>query len=452
MATFNTKNIPPGTLVVDPNFFVEPVIPLRVNPGDIITAAFMNSLVQRVSGLENQFAANIVTVPNVIGRTLLVAAQTVNGVGLRVGTVIDVGGKQVQITDPGAAKRVVVSTEPAPGDRVALNRDVAILLTEKTAVKDGPDIASLAPPLVTIGAPLTILGSHFQNAEVLFDDVKITDAVLVDEGATIHIASVPSFRRGLGGGVFVPANTAELAQNELAAAARASTNLGIGISFPPVTVTVRNADGSSSDTIQAPFGGFSAARPFISDIKLTKARDDFRFTILGGNFGTDAFAAPKVFFDGKAAESVDRLSPTTLDVHRIPDAVTLDLMKISESGWAKLVQLDSDGQLPPQSHPSNLAGDKLAKVLIEPAPATGTTKEESSKTAKTAIAQKVVETPLTKDFPVRGFNEENFRVLHLVDGVFLPDDTIETNEVSVVVKIGSQMVSEPFLMVIGKQK
>src|SRR5205823_7576057 len=115
-----------------------------------------------------------------------------------------------------AAKRVVVSTEPAPGDRVALNRDVAILVTEKTAVKDGPDIASLAPPLVTIGAPLTILGSHFQNAEVLFDDVKITDAVLVDEGATIHIASVPSFRRGLGGGVFVPANTAELAQNELA--------------------------------------------------------------------------------------------------------------------------------------------------------------------------------------------------------------------------------------------
>ena len=65
------------------------------------------------------------------------------------------------------------------------------------------------------------------------------------------------------------------------------------------------------------------------------------------------------------------------------------------------------------------------------------------------------------DFQVR--LEPDFRLTQLVLVVsdkpedtgavwYMEDDTIETNEVSVVVKIGSQMVSEPFLMVIGKQK
>ena len=225
--------------------------------------------------LEGHFATNLLTVPNVVGRPFPVATQTMNAAGLRVGTVIDVAGQQVQATDAGAGKRLVVATTPAPGDSVTVNRDITFLLTVQAVEKQGPDISSLQPTQVTIGAPLTILGHNFTTgAQVLLDGVKIDNAVVFSP-ELIRIDPVPPFirtRGGDGSGDNTQVNT------ELAASAERTLSSTL---VKSVTVTVQTADGV--DSIEAPFAGNAAARPFVTDVKLDANRQSF--VLLGGSFG-----------------------------------------------------------------------------------------------------------------------------------------------------------------------
>ncbi len=430
--------------------FFESFIPttaVSVRPGDLITAELMNQMLQRIAALEGHFATQLLTVPNVLGRPFPVAAQTMNAAGLRVGTVIDVAGKQVQAGDAGAGKRVVVATQPGPGDSVALNRDVAFLLTVPVE-KTGPDIASLLPPQVTVGAPLTILGQHFTQAtEVLFDGVRIDNAVILNP-EMIRIDPVPPFTKltlGSGFSTFdlpnqdftlftinrsdIEPGSFEAANLSADATARRAVDVSEATAPPPrpflqtVTITVKTADGI--DTLEAPFAGTVAARPFITNLRLSPDRRSF--TLLGGSFGGNLVAQPEVFVD-QTPVNVVRVSPTVLTLTGLPKKVT-DLMD-DIVGWALLLQKDQAGELQPQLKHSMRFGEKLTKVLLDipllPQIDPGIEPVAAAATLRTAL------------------NTQNVAVAE--------PESVDQDEIPIVVQIGKQLISEVFIVLFRKLK
>ena len=413
MTTIPTTKILPNDPSPAPTFLPQ------VRPGDIISSAFINGLLQRIAVLEGHFATNLLTVPNVVGRPFPVATQTMNAAGLRVGTVIDVAGQQVQATDAGAGKRLVVATTPAPGDSVTVNRDITFLLTVQAVEKQGPDISSLQPTQVTIGAPLTILGHNFTTgAQVLLDGVKIDNAVVFSP-ELIRIDPVPPFIRTTGGG---SDNTQ--VNTELAASAERTLSSTL---VKSVTVTVQTADGV--DSIEAPFAGNAATRPFITDVKLDAERNSF--VLLGGSFGGETTILPEVFLNEQRV-TVARQSQTTITVTKLPQDVVDLLGKISNTGWKQLVDLDRAGKLQPTLLSSSRFGTKLTKVLIPPT-AGGDTKT-TDKNAESALKESIGKEPIARE---RIAKEPILPPLPPVGA---------RSEVSIVVRIGTQLVGEPFLL------
>ena len=394
----------PDTGILNTDPLPAPIfLPPQVRPGDIISSAFINGLLQRIAALEGHFATSLLTVPNVIGRPFPVATQTMNAAGLRVGTVIDVAGQQVQATDAGAGKRLVVATTPGSGDSVTVNRDITFLLTVPAVEKQGPDISSLQPTQVTIGAPLTILGHNFTTgAQVLIDGVKIDNAVVFSP-ELIRIDPVPPFSRTTGG------NSADNTQINTELAASAERTLSSTL-VKSVTVTVQTADGV--DSIEAPFAGNAAARPFVTDVKLDADRQSF--VLLGGSFGGETTILPDVFMNERPVR-VERQSQTTITFTALPQDVIDLLGTISGAVWKQLVDLDRTGKLQPRLLSSSRFGTKLTKVLIPPA-AGGETKSTDKNTEAALIAKEPIPPPGAR------------------------------SEVSIVVRIGKQLVGEPFLL------
>lgn len=119
----------------------------RVQPGDLITAEFMNALLRRLAKLE-QFArltradqSGAVRVMSLFGVSLGDALSRIQDTGgeLRVGVVLDVTGERVDPTDAsGGRTRRVLGQYPVPDERVQSGMKVNLLVSPAGRTKVAP--------------------------------------------------------------------------------------------------------------------------------------------------------------------------------------------------------------------------------------------------------------------------------------------------------------------------
>lgn len=142
----------------------------HIGPGKLIRSDVLAWVVEHIRDLEDRVGdgpAGQVTVPNLIGRTLGNAIDTLgqSSLALRLGRVLDTSGALVNTSDARQRPRVLLAQFPPPNDRVAPNSVVEFLAapldeTETTA----PAISGITPSRARINELVTITGQNFPSS------------------------------------------------------------------------------------------------------------------------------------------------------------------------------------------------------------------------------------------------------------------------------------------------
>jgi len=148
-----------------------------VQPGQLITADFMNSLIGAIGALQTAVAqlsgntsTGTISVPSVFGRTFaqakaIFATPTLQ---LTIGGVVDVNGVAYAVNGTQGANNLVIGQFPQPGTLVAPGTSVNLVLAATSgSVAQAPVITSTDVASQQVTATLRIFG---QNFAPLFSD------------------------------------------------------------------------------------------------------------------------------------------------------------------------------------------------------------------------------------------------------------------------------------------
>lgn len=286
-------------------------LPVRVQPGDIISSEFMNALLNEVESLReklDELMKNVpgtVIVPNVFGRTLLEARTIITSPGqLGLGSVLNVAGKLI---DPLATENrtlLVLFQLPTVGERVVAGTSVNLVVSSTEAgtgpgPSPDPVITELRLPDETpatrfaVGTGMIIMGINF---DVVSSNNEVTFA---GQTATVTPSAFEPTRRIH---VVVPTG--------IPGAPTASGQADL----TGVTIVVRNTvtarQTTTTCTIAAPP---EIAPPHISSIPAGPHLVGSPVTITGTGFSAVA-AENNVFFDGTPAAVPTTASEISLTV------------------------------------------------------------------------------------------------------------------------------------------
>lgn len=145
----------------------------EVQPGDLITADFMNALIRAVKNLSTGPGGGV-SVPNLFGRTLRDAKTVLAAAGsqLSLGVVVDAFGLVVNPSDATNDLRMVINQTPPAGTVAFSGSSVALVLAAKPSAGQAPANpptitqivrANSSPPETTIpaGTEMQIIGQDF---------------------------------------------------------------------------------------------------------------------------------------------------------------------------------------------------------------------------------------------------------------------------------------------------
>jgi hypothetical protein len=274
-------------------------------PGEIITAFDINSLVTVLQNHDAQLQqlgslpAGPITVPVLFGRTLGQARAILTGLSqpLTLGIVIDAFGNLVDAFASTTQSRIVLNQIPAAGTRTTAG--VAVNLVVAAQSSGGgpgsgptpPQITSVVPNPVRVGAQLEILGQNFAalhtENNVRIGGVSVTPSALSNVGSLRII--IPT---GIPGVPAVPGQP--------------------GLAGVPILVITSGGQATTTCTVEPP----SATQgPVIATFTPATAFVDQTVSIGGSNFSTN-LANNQVIFDGIVA--VPTSATTTQLVVRVP--------------------------------------------------------------------------------------------------------------------------------------
>jgi hypothetical protein len=168
----------------------------RVNPGDLIRAETINSILEKIAQLEAMIGEvgtdETVSVPNVISQTIVEAIRNLRLQGLEIGSAMDGSGMPVITEASSNNYRKVIGQTPSPGAWVAKGSEVdivvAVLPQEKPQPPEITEIEEDQP--VNPGSTITIKGSNF------IDPVKVYFIPLSNQGAEIEGSLTRKAERG----------------------------------------------------------------------------------------------------------------------------------------------------------------------------------------------------------------------------------------------------------------
>ncbi|MCY1022079.1 PASTA domain-containing protein [Pyxidicoccus sp. MSG2] len=139
-----------------------------VQPGDLITAKFINLIIKKLKDLEAALGGEI-KVPTFFGQNLLTTKNLLSAQGSRLvlSTVRDAAGLVVNANDSTQNNRIVIGQVPPPGARVVPNTPVFLLVSATvgtTPTPLAPKITGFSKTSVNIGDRLDIFGTNFLDA------------------------------------------------------------------------------------------------------------------------------------------------------------------------------------------------------------------------------------------------------------------------------------------------
>jgi len=240
----------------------------KVNPGDLITAAQWNALVDAVSSFSGVAVTGPVTVPSVFGFTLTnaVALLTLPSTQLVVGSVIDSLGNRIDPNQPSSKSLIVLNQMPQAGTGVQPETSLNLVVTP---------VAGSAPP----PPPQPPIISAFATVQ----PVPITQTVEID-GQNFDPApgnNQVTFA-GVQGTVGGTSNRNQLFVSVPTGIPGAPTTAGQTLSVPVVVTTPAGASSPSNLSITAPP---STPVPTITNIAPTGGQAvGNSITITGTNF------------------------------------------------------------------------------------------------------------------------------------------------------------------------
>jgi len=272
----------------------------EVQPGDLITARLINTIIRLLKELELKFGGPL-TIPNVFGETLA-AAKTILSTAtppVALGqNVLDANGLPVSPNDPVNQNRRVIGQVPPAGTRAPAGTVVSLLIASQASTGPSPvpvpEITGFLPKTASVGEELQIAGKNFAslpaNNTVTFNGMALQRPPL-DKSTNYSLF------------VIVPPGIPD----------------GPTPGGPPVPVTVRvKLATSGQETVgNVPVGPSTGIlRPTVTSHSPTTPFAGTDLTINGTGFGTTA-ALVKVKFDDSPSggQNIKTLvSPTQLVV------------------------------------------------------------------------------------------------------------------------------------------
>lgn len=251
----------------------------EVKPGDLITAALINTLIRAMKDVVATVGDNVV--PNFFGRTIsdVKNALAQGGNKLKIVGAMDAAGVVVDINRTENATRVVVAQIPPPDERVQDNAAVYLLVAAVPGSgpqqAEAPVITGFSPLSAPVSTPVQIIGKNFDPSysknKVTFDGVP-APGPSADSSPYSLFVSVPSG---------IPNAPTQAGQQKTVSVVVTTPN---GIASAQLIIT---APPTQPTPIINTTGGFSPA----IGAKLGSA-----LTVNGQNFGTVP-SNVRVFFD-----------------------------------------------------------------------------------------------------------------------------------------------------------
>lgn len=158
----------------------------QIGPGKLIRSEVFKWMIERIRELEEEVSKEPpgqVSVPNLIGRTLGTAIDTLDqaSVELRLGRVLSTSGVLINTDDPEQRSRVLLAQFPTPNERVASDSAVEFLAAPLDDSETNRPVIDKEnfPSSARVGTLMTIPGSNFPSAwpsdtpnSVTFDGVE----------------------------------------------------------------------------------------------------------------------------------------------------------------------------------------------------------------------------------------------------------------------------------------
>jgi hypothetical protein len=141
----------------------------EVQPGDLITARLINTIIRLLKELEAKFGGPV-TIPNVFGETLA-SAKTIFANATPPVTlgqnVLDANGLPVAPNDPVNQNRRVIGQVPPAGTRAPTGTAVSLLIASQASTGPSPvpvpEITGFVPVMGRVGEELQIAGKNFAS-------------------------------------------------------------------------------------------------------------------------------------------------------------------------------------------------------------------------------------------------------------------------------------------------
>jgi hypothetical protein len=268
----------------------------HVKSGDLITAALLNSIIDRVNGVA--VAPSGVSVPSLFGYTLGQAVSMLQSStsSVQLGGVLDVYGTATSPTDPTKIGLTVVSQSPSAGLLVPSGTGINLVIA--AAVSGGPSkaptITSLIPSSPTVGLTLQIVGTNFDTA--FSNDVVTIGGIQ---------ATVQSTTNNNGQTLFV---TVPTGADKVAQPASVIVTTPSGGASNALTATIQASTGVQPPTITS-FSG-TAVQVLGTTALVNASSTGTDITVSGTGFGTDA-SKVQMFLGNPATAGVPSLTPTS---------------------------------------------------------------------------------------------------------------------------------------------
>jgi hypothetical protein len=251
---------------------------IQVTSGDLITAALLNEILQRLATVEGKTGEGTtgqVTVPVVVGRTLQQAKAilTTPANQVALGGVLDTNGKLVDVNSPTNAVSIVIVQMPPANIKVAPATAVNLVVAAATTgqVKPKPAVTSVNLDPIPVNEILTIFGTNFEGTPTS-NTVNIGGSDVTPQlssNATKLLVQVPAFSGSPQSG---------------------------GSNKPNVNLTVTTS-GGTSDAFKITVAPPNPTKPTITDITPPTGVVKQPITINGTNFSATK-ADNTVTFDG----------------------------------------------------------------------------------------------------------------------------------------------------------
>ncbi|MCP3137354.1 IPT/TIG domain-containing protein [Pyxidicoccus xibeiensis] len=273
----------------------------EVQPGDLITARLINTIIQLLKELELKLGGPV-TVPNLFGETLGNARNvlTSNTPPLVLGPVLlDSNGLAVNPNHQDNQNRRVIGQVPAAGSRVVANSIVNLLISglpsATTPGNNAPEVTGFLPESTPMLEEVQILGKNFAS--------QPGNNIVRINGVQTQTPSVRSTNFSLY--ILVPSGLPNVPTQQ-------------GATPVPVTVTVLNQSTGKEVTSTGvlrvgPASGI--AKPTITGLSAATPRAGSSLTINGTGFGSNPEAV-RVFFSGEPSTGVvpTQLTPTAVTI------------------------------------------------------------------------------------------------------------------------------------------